>query len=101
MPNGDTKASQYQVGGFELTVFNQAYLVEVKAVSNRSADAGMISGLPEWVFRSSHAIWLTDDEAALEERALKGDEIKQALIEQIGAARCKGEPGTSTKQCIG
>lgn len=84
MANSDTKASQYQVGSFELTVFNRAYLVEVKTASTRSADPGVISSLPEWVFRSHHAIWLTDDESALQERALKGDVIKQTLIKQVG-----------------
>lgn len=50
MPNKGAKASRYQVGGFELTVFDQAYLVEVKTAPSNPAEPHLISGLPEWVF---------------------------------------------------
>lgn len=84
MPNKGAKASRYQVGGFELTVFDQAYLVEVKTAPSNPAEPHLISGLPEWVFLSRHAIWLTDDEADLADRDRKGNQIKQSLIKQIG-----------------
>jgi hypothetical protein len=36
--------------------------------------------LPAWIFQSKHAIWLAPINAALADRATKGEQIKDKLI---------------------
>jgi len=75
---------QFYVDGFLLRVFDSAYLVEAKPANGETGHYQKPSSLPDWMFRSSHAIWLSADEAPLVDRARKGDAIKQEIISRSG-----------------
>lgn len=68
------------MGGFLLTVCNDGYLVEVRPEGIHPADCEQSSCLPDWVFHSPHAIWLTEENAPLNVRAAKGDRIRRRLL---------------------
>src|SRR5437867_3670480 len=74
------ESARFYVNGFVLKVFNSAYLVVVKPANGETGRYQKFSQLPEWVFRSSHSIWISDEEAPLMIRAMKGDEIKKQIM---------------------
>ena len=79
-----SQAAQFYVDGFLLRVFDSAYLVEVKPANGETGCYQRTSSLPDWMFHSYHAIWLSEEEAPLVERARKGDAIKNEMISRAG-----------------
>ncbi|MCI0413134.1 hypothetical protein L0222_10090 [bacterium] len=72
--------ARYYVDGFLLKILDSAYLVQVEPTNGNTGRYVTPAHLPEWIFRSSHAIWLVQDEGSLADRATKGDEIKQRIM---------------------
>jgi hypothetical protein len=64
---------------FVLTVNPACYLVEVAKRNREETRNSRLSELPEWVFQSKHAIWLTDENATIATRAKNGEQIRQKL----------------------
>jgi hypothetical protein len=67
------------IDGFLLRILDSAYLVQVQAANGRTGRYVRPSSLPAWIFKSPHAIWMTEEDGPLIERARKGDEIKQRI----------------------
>ena len=78
-----SEATSYYVHGFLLQVFDSAYLVEVKPANGETGYYRNPSTLPSWMFRSPHAIWLTDEDAPIVDRANKGESIKQEIMQRM------------------
>jgi hypothetical protein len=79
-----SQAGRFYVNGFLLRVFDSAYLVEVKPANGETGYYQKPSSLPDWMFRSSHAIWLSEEDAPMVDRARKGDAIKKEIISRSG-----------------
>ncbi|MCI0612990.1 hypothetical protein L0244_08365 [bacterium] len=71
---------RFLVQGFALNVNDSAYLVEVSPHSEGMEQFQDLEKLPAWIFQSKHAIWLVPINAALADRAMKGEQIKRKLI---------------------
>jgi hypothetical protein len=74
------QAARFYVDGFLLRVFDSAYIVEVKPANGETGRYYKPASLPDWMFRSSHAIWLSEEDAPIFDRARKGDEIKKQIL---------------------
>lgn len=74
---------QLSIDEFELTVFDTAYLVEVRKTNKKSETKVEELKLPDWTFRSQHAIWLTDEKVPITIRAANGEKIKKQLMESF------------------
>ena len=73
------KETQYfQLDRFSLMINPACYLVMVSR-SGPLESATTDASFPEWIFDSRHAIWLTEEEKPIAERARRGDEIKKFL----------------------
>ncbi len=59
-----------------------AYLVEIE-IAREKTKAGKIrlEDLPDWIFDSRHAIWLTVEDLPIKDRATHGDRIREQLLE--------------------
>ncbi len=75
-----SNTARFYVDGFLLKVFESAYLVEVKPANGETGRYQSTSALPRWMFHSSHAIWLTEEDAPIVDRARKGDAIKNEIL---------------------
>lgn len=71
---------RFLVQGFALNVNDSAYLVEVSQHLEGAEQFQDLGKLPAWIFQSKHAIWLAPINAALADRAMKGEQIKNKLI---------------------
>jgi hypothetical protein len=71
---------RFLVQGFTLNVNDSAYLVEVSPYIEGAEQFQDLRKLPAWIFQSKHAIWLARINAALADRAMKGEQIKNKLI---------------------
>ena len=71
----------YRLGHFLLTVNSACYLVEVRECEQTDPDK-QSSEIPSWVFESKHAIWLTDENKPIFERAKHGEKIKNQFLAQ-------------------
>lgn len=74
-----SQVHQYYLGGFLLKVNDLAYLVEIEPASEKPLHRADPSDLPDWVFHSEHAIWLTGDKIPIKDRAARGDRIRKKL----------------------
>jgi hypothetical protein len=76
-----TRNSEPQIFHYDrygLMINPACYLVTV----SQSAEAQTtepLGNLPEWIFLSKHAIWLTEEEKPIAVRARHGDAIKKRL----------------------
>jgi hypothetical protein len=61
-------------------VNHSAYLVEIELNIRKDTKKISESELPEWIFRSRHAIWLTVENGSIHERAKRGEQIRQKLM---------------------
>jgi len=75
-----SQVHQYYLDGFLLKVDDYAYLVEIHAIDKKTPTEGTPKDLPpSWIFQSEHAIWLTDENLPIKERAARGDRIREKL----------------------
>jgi hypothetical protein len=70
---------RYRLGRFLLTVNSACYLIEVRECDRTDLDREP-SDLPSWIFESKHAIWLTDENKPIFERAKHGEKIKKQFL---------------------
>jgi hypothetical protein len=80
-----SKIEQFHIGEFLIHVDEGTYLVEVKQ-TNSAPSFHTIEDLPHWVFASRYAIWLTEGDAPIRDRAAEGERIKQRFIKQLNVA---------------
>lgn len=73
-------AALYVLNGLALRVYPKAYLVEVRRMDEEITEETRLSEIPEWVFGSRRAIWLTLENAPMYRRAERGDRIKKELL---------------------
>jgi hypothetical protein len=76
------ETARYYVNGFLLKIFDSAYLVEVKPANGETGRYEESDGLPEWIFRSPHSIWVAEEETPqpLMVRAKKGEDLKNKIL---------------------
>jgi hypothetical protein len=76
--------SQYFVNGLILRISQKSLLIQVDEIKENPPREDRLSDLPDWIFRSSRAIWLANSDAPLYRRAVAGEKIKQKLLTQKG-----------------
>ena len=64
-----------------LTVCSEAFLVKVQTGKRRRGH--QLADLPDWVFDSRNAVWLTEEEAPLSVRGNHGDLIRKRLDNEL------------------
>lgn len=80
-----SETARYYMNGFLLKVYDSAYVVEVKPANGETGLYAQYYSIPEWVFRSPHSIWISEEEtpAPLFIKAKKGEEIKQQILQNL------------------
>jgi hypothetical protein len=76
--------SQYFVNGLILRISQKSLLIQVDESKGNPPHEDRLTDLPDWIFRSSRAIWLADSEAPLFRRAAAGEKIKKKLMSVLG-----------------
>ena len=77
-----SQSSPLYIDGFLLSIVDSAYLIKVEPANGTTGKYSSAGNLPDWIFHSVHAIWLTQDDAPLMDRAIKGDEIKHQIMKK-------------------
>lgn len=72
--------AKFYVDGYLLRILDSVYLVEVEPANGRTGRYEKPANLPQWIFRSPHAIWLTQEKVPIMERAVRGEEVKQQIM---------------------
>lgn len=73
--------SQFVIDGLLLTLDEPSYIVLVdECDQDRSLHTP--NDLPDWVFKSPYAIWLTVGQESIRLRAFEGDGIRRQLLAQ-------------------
>jgi hypothetical protein len=62
-----------------LLVYPKSYLVEVRQAPDDMPRSDW-QEIPDWVFRSNRAIWLTMENASMMRRAQRGESIRRRLL---------------------
>jgi hypothetical protein len=75
-----TNVSHYFVNGLILRISHKSLLIQVNENKGNPPRDDRLSDLPDWIFRSSRAIWLADSDAPLHRRAAAGEKIKKKLM---------------------
>ncbi|MCI0447621.1 hypothetical protein L0152_30955 [bacterium] len=83
--------SQYFVNGLILRISDKSLLIQVDENKGNPPREDRLTDLPDWIFRSSRAIWLADSDAPLYRRAAAGEKIKQKLMSvlRIKVGECR------------
>jgi hypothetical protein len=79
---------RYVIDGFQLEINPAAYLVEVSTAKN-AVNEQNVTELPDWVFQSKHAIWLTSGSAKMIDRALEGERVQKKLKQKFSRKNIK------------
>jgi hypothetical protein len=74
-----SRVRRYCLDGYLLKVNDLAYLVEIEM--HHETKANDMEDLPDWIFDSRHAIWLTLENLPIKDRATHGDQIREKLIQ--------------------
>jgi hypothetical protein len=75
-----SRTQNYCLQGLSLRVNDSAYLVEIELNISKETKKMSELDLPEWIFRSRHAIWLTVENGSIHDRAKHGDQIRKKLM---------------------
>ena len=76
------ESNRFYFDGLVLSLHLPSYLVEIQRLYWEPSYKNKISDLPEWVFNSRLAIWITDESGSIHERALEGERIRKSFIQQ-------------------
>lgn len=87
-------ALEIWLAGYCLEIYNASYLVQVTTERHKRSANTELRNVPDWVFHSKHAIWLTDEDASMLDRANHGDGIKKQL--QPAYERLLVQPGSAS-----
>lgn len=79
-----SEVALYVLNGLALRVYPKAYLVEVRRLDECGGPENRFSDLPDWVFGSRRAIWLTLENGSMLNRAERGETIKKELLSLYG-----------------
>jgi hypothetical protein len=82
-----SEAAFFVFNGLVLRVYPKAYLVEVRRQDDSREPENRLSDLPDWVFRSRRAIWLTLESGSMLKRAEGGERIKKELLSILSGDR--------------
>jgi hypothetical protein len=72
--------SKYYFENFSLVVDRGTYLVEVHPPVDDPPRRNRVEDLPDWVFQSKLAIWLTQDNSPVYERSVAGEIVKKIFV---------------------
>jgi hypothetical protein len=75
--------ARYVLNGLSLRIYPRAYLVEVRRLEDETEQENCLSDLPEWVFHSGRAIWITLENGPMMKRAERGERIKNELMSAL------------------
>ena len=79
--------SQYFINGLILRISHKSLLIQVDENRGNPPHEDRLSDLPDWIFRSSRAIWLANSDAPLHRRAVAGEKIKHKLMSVLRIKR--------------
>jgi hypothetical protein len=74
---------EYFVNNLSLSISPKGFLVEVHEMTNEPPRYDKVTDLPDWIFRSSLAIWFKKGDASLYQCAIEGDKIKNELMMEL------------------
>lgn len=92
-----SQPARFYIDGFLLNISESAYLVRVEPANGDTALYAQAASLPGWIFNSAHAIWLTQENAPLLERARRGDEVKNRILNR-GGTHAKQQPHDQSRR---
>ncbi|HJZ10579.1 MAG TPA: hypothetical protein VJ521_00415 [Acidobacteriota bacterium] len=75
-----TNVDRFYFDGLALTLSTDSYLVEVKRIHYDPPYINTVWDLPDWVFNSRLAIWITEESASIYHRSLAGEQIRNELL---------------------
>jgi hypothetical protein len=75
-----SEISKYYFKNFSLILDRDSYIVEVHPAVDDPPRRNHVEDLPDWVFHSKLAIWLTQNDAPVYERSVAGEIIKKVFI---------------------
>jgi hypothetical protein len=76
------ESGKYVLDQFHLTLNKDCFLVEVKE-RNGEEPSARVEDLPGWIFFSKYALWLTEDNKPIGDRALQGERVREILKRQL------------------
>jgi hypothetical protein len=68
---------------FALAIHGDAYLIKINTDLRVRDSCHRLTDLPEWIFNSKNAIWLTEEDAPISIRADHGDVVRKRLSEEL------------------
>jgi hypothetical protein len=74
---------EYFVNNLSLSISPKGLVVEVHELKDEPPRYDKVTDLPDWIFRSSLAIWFKEGEASLYQRAIAGEKIKNELMMEL------------------
>jgi hypothetical protein len=77
-----TESGKFVLDEFLLSVNKDCFLVEVKERHGEERSA-RVEDLPGWIFFSEYALWLTDENKPIGERAQRGERVRKRLQRQF------------------
>ena len=84
--------SKYYFENFSLILDSASYLVEVHPPVDDPPRRNHVEDLPDWVFLSKLAIWLTQDNSSVYERSVAGELVRKLFV----SAKKQRNSSTST-----
>ena len=66
-----------------LAICRDAFLVKVQKQLRFRNSCHRLTDLPEWIFNSKNAIWLTEEDAPISIRADHGDVVRKRLSAEL------------------
>lgn len=82
-----TRVQHFNFDGYHLTLRPESYLILVRPVMEKPEKPSSITELPDWVFHSRLAIWLTDDITSMHERSIRGESLRRVFFSRYVRAR--------------
>jgi len=74
-----TDIIKFYLDRYELTVDLGSYIVEARELKTPPPFVHTVTDLPEWIFQSRLAIWLTEEGASIYNRSVAGEKIRENL----------------------
>ncbi|MCI0412288.1 hypothetical protein L0222_05730 [bacterium] len=74
---------EHRIAGFQLILHPGSYIVEVMPENELVSFVNQTKELPDWIFYSKHAIWLSRENTSIFQRAERGDQFKRIILSRL------------------
>lgn len=74
-----TEITKFYLDRYELTVDVGSYIVEARELESPPPFVHTVTDLPDWIFQSRLAIWLTEEGTSIYNRSVSGEKIRERL----------------------